>query len=175
MGRPKALVRDQDGVAWSVRSTRVLRAAGCDPVRVVVGAAAAEVLAVLGADPDGDAPDVVVAADWAEGMGASLRAGLVGLDRLAPEAEAALVHLVDLPDVGADVLARVAELARPAALARAVYAGQPGHPVLLGREHWAGVAGDAHGDAGARGYLSERSVVAVECGDLASGEDVDSR
>ena len=175
MGQPKALVRDDAGVAWSVRSARVLREAGCDPVRVVIGAAATDVLGVLGSDPGGDVLDVVVAVDWDEGMGASLRAGLLGLDRVAPEADAALVHLVDLPDVGADVLARVAGHATPSVLARALYAGRVGHPVLLGREHWPGVIASAHGDEGARGYLAEHPVVAVECGDLAGGEDVDTR
>ena len=118
---------------------------------------------------------MVVATDWSEGMGASLRAGVDGLAGLAPDAEAAMVHLVDLPDVGADVLARVASYAAPAVLARAVFAGRPGHPVLLGRDHWPGVAAAARGDVGARDYLAGREVRAVECGDLASGEDVDSR
>ena len=119
--------------------------------------------------------DVVVATDWAQGMGASLRAGIDGLSLLAPDAQAVLVHLVDLPDVGADVLARVASLAAPDVLARASYAGRPGHPVLLGSDHWAAVAAGARGDAGARGYLAEREVLAVDCGDLASGADVDTR
>jgi CTP:molybdopterin cytidylyltransferase MocA len=179
MGEPKALVRGPDGTAWVVRAARALRAAGCDPVRVVVGAAADEVVAALAGDPTDESADgtvdAVVAADWAEGMGASLRAGIDGLGALAPSAQAALVHLVDLPDVGADVLARVASRAAPAVLARAVYGGTVGHPVLLGRDHWPGVAAAAHGDAGARDYLAGREVVAVECGDLASGVDVDSR
>ena len=49
----------------------------------------------------------------------------------------------------------------------------PGHPVLLGRDHWAGVAATATGDAGARDYLRGRDVTLVECGDLATGRDVD--
>jgi CTP:molybdopterin cytidylyltransferase MocA len=60
-------------------------------------------------------------------------------------------------------------------LARAAYAGRPGHPVLLGRAHWAGVAAAAVGDAGARGYLAGRADVRlVECGDLATPDDVDT-
>jgi CTP:molybdopterin cytidylyltransferase MocA len=174
MGGPKALVRGDDGTAWVVRAARDLRSAGCDPVRVVVGAAAAEVTALLAADQDLPV-DLVVAADWSQGMGASLRAGLDGLSRLVPDAQAALVHLVDLPDVGVDVLTRVASLAAPDVLARATYAGRPGHPVLLGRDHWTAVAAGARGDAGARGYLAEREVLAVDCSDLASGTDVDTR
>jgi CTP:molybdopterin cytidylyltransferase MocA len=174
IGGPKALLRGADGTPWVVRAARNLHAAGCDPVRVVVGAAAAEVTGLL-ADGAAGPVDVVVAADWAEGMGASLRAGLDGLAGLAPDAQAAMVHLVDLPDVGVDVLVRVASCATPAVLARAFYEGRPGHPVLLGREHWAGVAAAARGDEGAREYLAGRDVLAVDCGDLASGVDVDVR
>lgn len=174
IGGPKALLAGPDGTAWVVRAARDLQVAGCDPVRVVVGASAADVSELLADDAAGPV-DIVVAADWAEGMGASLRAGLSGLAALAPDAQAAMVHLVDLPDVGVDVLVRVASHATPVVLARARYAGRPGHPVLLGREHWAGVATAARGDAGARGYLAERDVLAVDCGDLATGADVDSR
>jgi nicotine blue oxidoreductase len=46
--------------------------------------------------------------------------------------------------------------------------------VLLGRGHWAGVASTATGDRGARDYLRDRDVVTVECGDLATGRDVDT-
>ena len=174
MGGPKALLRGADGTPWVVRAARDLHAAGCDPVRVVTGAAAADVSRLL-ADAAAGPLDVVVAADWSQGMGASLRAGLSGLAGLAPDALAAMVHLVDLPDVGVDVLARVASHAAPAVLARASYGGRPGHPVLLGREHWVAVAAAARGDAGARGYLAGRDVLAVDCGDLASGIDVDVR
>ena len=71
---------------------------------------------------------------------ASLRAGL---GALAGRADAAVVTLVDLPDVRADVVRRVSTAAPArATLARATYEGRPGHPVLLGRDHWAGVTGD---------------------------------
>ncbi len=162
MGTPKALVDD-----WLVRSVDVLREGGCDDVTVVLGASADEARALLPADQR-----VVVAEDWDEGMGASLR---VGLEALGPDVEAAVVHLVDLPDVGADVVARVISTASAAGLARAAYHGVPGHPVLIGRDHWAGVIEAAVGDQGARGYLSTHDVRLVECGDLAGGNDVDRR
>jgi CTP:molybdopterin cytidylyltransferase MocA len=118
--------------------------------------------------------EVVVAEDWDEGMGASLRAGLGALDD--SDLDAALVSLVDLPDVSAAVLRRVVTVGEPAgprALVRATYEGRPGHPVLIGREHWAGVAATARGDQGARDYLVAHGAVGCECGDLASGRDVD--
>ena len=162
MGVPKALVDD-----WLVRGVRTLRDGGCDGVTVVLGADAALAAELLA----GIEADAVIAEDWAEGMGASLRAGLAGLD-----AEAVLVSLVDLPDLDAEVVRRVLGAGADAAtLRRATYDGTPGHPVLIGRDHWAGVSETALGDRGARDYLAARDVVTVECGDLATGADVDSR
>jgi nicotine blue oxidoreductase len=116
---------------------------------------------------------VVVAEDWAEGMGASLRAGLDALASL--DVDSAVVHLVDLPGVTPEAVARLATTATPDALARAAYAGIPAHPVLLGRSHWAGIREAASGDAGARGYLRGNPAVRlVECGDVAEPDDVDT-
>lgn len=166
MGTPKALVSDDDG-PWLERGIATLVEGGCEAVTVVLGAAVDEALPLL----DGLGVDVVVAHDWAEGMSASLRAGLRALDRSG--ADRAVVHLVDLPDVGADVVRRV--LAAGGTLARASYDGVPGHPVLLGRDHWAPVAASVTGDHGARDYLRTHDTVLVECGDLATGRDVDAR
>ena len=116
----------------------------------------------------------MLATDWADGMSSSLRAGLSALTD-DPDAEAVVVSLVDLPDVHADVVRRVAARgADRAAVARAAYDGRPGHPVLLGRDHWAGVISSAAGDRGARDYLATQAVHLVECGDLATGRDQDT-
>jgi len=198
MGLPKALVREPDGQAWVTRSVLALAAGGCEPVLVVVGARATEVAALVPASaPMQISVHVVTATDWDEGMGASLRAGLRALAGLAgPDVVAAVVGLVDTPGVGPAVIARLIAHARPASstesagsagsapstesagpavLARAAYNGVPGHPVLLGREHWAAVAEQARGDAGARGYLAGREVSRVECGDVGDGRDFDVR
>lgn len=165
MGRPKALVDD-----WLPRSASTLRDGGCTGVTVVLGAAAEQARALVPEEAR-----VVVAEDWADGMGASLRAGLAAL--ADGDADAAVVLLVDLPDVTAEVVRRVvAAVTRPDHLARAAYDGVPGHPVLLGRSHWSAVAAGAEGDRGAREYLAGRDDVRlVECGDLATGRDVDHR
>jgi CTP:molybdopterin cytidylyltransferase MocA len=107
-------------------------------------------------------------------MGASLRRGLQAA--YDTDARAAVVTLVDLPDVGADVVTRVLAAVGddPRSLGRAAYRGTPGHPVVLGREHWSGVTADAAGDRGARDYLAAHEVLLVECGDLAGGLDVDA-
>ncbi|HEY6422393.1 MAG TPA: nucleotidyltransferase family protein [Pseudonocardiaceae bacterium] len=166
-GMPKALVDDG---AWLRRAVATLVDGGCDPVLVVIGAAADRVAPLVP-----DTAGTVLAPDWADGMGASLRAGLHELIRSAqPQVQAALVHLVDLPDVDASVVRRLAALAGPGVVARAGFESQPGHPVLFGRRHWAAVASAAHGDRGARDWLALRSdVTVVDCSDLASGIDVD--
>ncbi len=162
MGTPKALVDD-----WLVRGVDVLAAAGCSPVVVVLGAALQKARALL----HGRAVIAAAAADWSDGLSASLRTGIGALPAGTP---AAVVTLVDLPDVGERVVRRVLEYgARPATLTRATYHGRPGHPVVLGRAHWPGILAAANGDVGARAYLARQVPALAECADLASGRDVD--
>ncbi|WP_188674073.1 nucleotidyltransferase family protein [Subtercola lobariae] len=100
MGMPKALVRSDDGVAWVVRGARLLLASGCSPVVVVVGAHAAEVEAVLAASLDADARlRVVRALDWAEGMSASLRVGLLALGAVGATERAEAAGSAERADV----------------------------------------------------------------------------
>lgn len=158
-GRPKAPV-EVDGERLVDRAVRCLRTGGCDPVVVVLGA---WIGAVAGAT-------VVENGRWAEGMGSSLR---IGLDAVAAtDAHQVVVTLVDLPGLTAAAVARVVEA--DGSIAVATYQGERGHPVRFAREHWAGVALAAGGDAGARGFLRGRGdVVLVEVGDVASGHDMD--
>jgi CTP:molybdopterin cytidylyltransferase MocA len=175
MGRPKGLMRDARGVPWVRIAVGSMVDAGCEPVVVVTGARGEEVAALVPAGPT-----VVQAADWAEGMGASLRAGLTALVRMPEPPDAAIVGLVDMPDVTPAVVTRLRDSAANVhhlrhALIRVTYGGQPGHPVLLGRDHWVGILATARGDAGARHYLRGRDdVVRVEAGDLATGLDIDT-
>jgi CTP:molybdopterin cytidylyltransferase MocA len=173
MGRPKALVLDPDGTSWLRRAVTVLATAGCATVVVVLGAGADEAGRLLDGYSGGTPLRVVEAYDRAHGMGASLRRGLAEAD--GTPGTAAVVTLVDLPDVGVDVVDRVLRAVGtgPRSLGRAAYQGVPGHPVVLGREHWAGVSASANGDRGARDYLAVARVELVECGDLASGTDRD--
>ncbi len=173
MGTPKALVEDERG-PWLHRALDALAGGGCDGLVVVLGARAPDARAVVAAWSGAPAPEVVVADDWASGMGASLRAGLGSL--ATTPYDVAVVTLVDLPDVGADVVRRVLADAGEgrSTLARATYGGVPGHPVVLGADHWAGAADVARGDRGARDLLAGDGVRLVECGDLATGADVDT-
>lgn len=175
MGGPKALVRvGPERVTLLDRAVGRIRAGGCDDVLVVVGAAVGEVAPLAGAL----GVEVVTADNWAEGMGASVRAGLAALGRRQPPPAAVLVTLVDLPDVTGEVVSRVLAAARAEphlreVLLRAAYRGRPGHPVVIGAGHWGRVVGAAHGDVGARAVLASPRTTLVECGDLATGDDVD--
>jgi nicotine blue oxidoreductase len=172
LGGPKALVRlTDDGPTLVETAVARVVEGGCDRVVVVVGASADEVAALVA----GTGARVVRADDWDEGMGASLRAGLAHLE--PGDDDLALVTLVDLPDVGAAVVSRVLAAAvgdGRAALARASYDGVPGHPVAIGRDHWAAVITTARGDRGARDHLRATPHHLVECGDLATGRDLDT-
>ncbi len=159
-GKPKVLVE-----GWLDAAVGALRGAGCADVVVVLGAA--EVVTPPGTTP-------VMAPRWQDGLSASMRAGLAQADRL--HADYAVLHVVDTPDVGPDVVARVLEraVASGSGLARAVFGDRPGHPVVLARRHWPAVLGRVSGDRGAGAYLRDRAdVELVECGDLAGGHDID--
>ncbi len=91
-------------------------------------------------------------------------------------AEFVAIMPVDTPDVGPQVVARVIAAARASesGLARAFFGSTPGHPVVLGRQHWAGVRASAEGNSGAGTYLRQRAdMVCVTCDDLATGIDRD--
>ncbi len=158
-GMPKVLAEEGD---WLARAVQALTDGGCDDVVVVLGAAVVDVPAVARA---------VVASDWADGMSASVRAGLGAVGTSAT----AVLHLVDTPDVGADVVRRVLAGAAATGLARATYGGRAGHPVVVAARFWPALVSSLHGDEGARQFLAGREdLVLVECGDLATGRDVDS-
>jgi CTP:molybdopterin cytidylyltransferase MocA len=166
-GMPKALV-EYEGSLLVGRAVRTVREV-CDPVLVVLGAQAVDVW--QRADLDG--ATVLANRDWETGMASSLRTGLDGLRGWPGRVDAALVTLVDMPGMTPAALERVAALATPDAPAVATYDGVRGHPVLLGREHWAGVIETASGDEGARRYLAAHDVTEVDCTDLADPLDLD--
>lgn len=167
-GGPKALARTTDGEPWVARAVHVLLDGGCERVAVVLGARADDARGLV---PDDARVSVVVAADWASGVSASLRAGLVAC---GDGPDAVLVTLVDLPGLPVEAVRRVARRPFDAhVLRQAVHGARPGHPVLLGRAHRPALLARLGGDTGARAYLAAHGAEAVECGDLFDGADVD--
>jgi CTP:molybdopterin cytidylyltransferase MocA len=156
-GGPKQLAR----VAGRALLEHALAAVrDLDRVVVVLGARAEEIRA--GADLAG--AEVVVCADWAEGMGASLRHGLAAVG----DADEVVIVLADQPFITPAVVARVRAARGDAA--RATYDGTPGHPVVL-RRPLMERAGELRGDAGFRGV----AMTEVECADLADPTDIDTQ
>jgi len=161
-GIPKVLAEQGE---WLRAGVRALVGGGCEDVVVVLGAAIVDVP---------EPARAVIADDWADGLSASLRAGLSAVQ--TGPAEYAVLHTVDTPDVGADVVRRVLDAARssPSGLARARYGATPGHPVVVSRRHWPELLDRLSGDEGARPFLQGRTdVVSVDCADLATGQDID--
>jgi CTP:molybdopterin cytidylyltransferase MocA len=167
-GRPKALV-ELGGRLLVERAAAALTEGGCAPAVVVLGASSAQVVARARLD----GVQAVVNGDWPTGMGSSLRAGLSALT--GSDAVAAVVLLVDTPGIGAEAVRRLASYAAADAVAVGTYDGRRGHPVLLGRDHWAEAGRLAEADAGARAFLAAHPdlVREVPCEDIADGVDVD--
>lgn len=169
-GRPKALLAFR-GRPLVEHGVRILREGGCADVTVVVGAAAERV--AVEADLGGSR--VVRNDAWETGMGSSLRAGLAALPA---EASAVVVALVDMPGAGAAAVGRLVKEHRDhgTELVAAAYDGRRGHPVLFASRWWEEIAADAHGDAGARGFLAAHAadLRLVECGDVAEAFDIDT-
>ncbi|BCO38030.1 molybdopterin-guanine dinucleotide biosynthesis protein MobA [Mycobacterium heckeshornense] len=159
-GKPKVLVDD-----WLTTAVTALRDGGCDDVILVLGAA--EV-------PPPPGVTAISAPGWRDGLSASVRTALAHAHLL--QADYAVLHVVDTPDVGAAVVARVLKraLASQSGLARAYFNDRPGHPAVLARRHWPAVLATLRGDQGAAAFLRGRDDVEnVDCTDLATGRDID--
>jgi molybdenum cofactor cytidylyltransferase len=138
-----------------------------DPLTVVLGAHADAVRSAI----DFDGVSVVVCDDWEEGQAASLRAGVAAVGPV----DTAVVLLGDMPFVTPQVIVGALDhLTRPWDAVRTLYAGEPGHPVVLGRRVLAAVP-ELHGDVGARDLLRSFRVREWEAGHLGDPTDIDTR
>ncbi len=163
-GSPKQLV-ELDGRPLLEHALATLRAVpAIGRTVVVLGCEAERVVA----DVDLTGAEVVVAADWREGIAASLRAGVSAL----AGADAIVITLGDQPLITPQAVAAVLDRLADAPAARATFDGAPGHPVAIRRELFDAIA-QLRGDSGARDLLETSGVVAVECGELADGADID--
>lgn len=157
VGEPKQLLM-LAGETLLERTVRVAQAAGCSPVVVVLGASA-EVIQVKC-----ELPDVVIVmnADWAEGMGSSVRAGVAAMLGL----DACIVMTCDMPAVTAEHLRA---LMISGEMTASSYSGKRGVPACYPATAFQSLM-ELRGDSGGKNLLqSARSVVLVG-GDL----DVDT-
>lgn len=135
-----------------------LKAAFASPASTIIlvtGSEGDEVAAVAASfaerHGEGGRLQIVHAADHAEGMGASLRAGA---EALPSKAAGAFVFLGDMPRIPAALLPRLVEAVDAGAAAAApICGGRRGHPVLFGAELLDPLR-QAAGDEGARTALA---------------------
>ncbi|MXU66127.1 NTP transferase domain-containing protein [Oceanomicrobium pacificus] len=118
----------------------------------------------------------VIARDAAEGMGASLRRGVLALD---DDVDAALVMLADMPEIDTPHIDRLIAAFSPddgREIIRSTSAdGQAGHPVLFGRRYFESLA-QLGGDQGARSIVAEAGehLVDVPLDGVAAITDLDT-
>jgi molybdenum cofactor cytidylyltransferase len=157
LGEPKQLVR-LGTEALLERTVRVVREAGCAPVVVVLGASAEAIRAKC----ELGEVMIVVNADWAEGMGSSIRVGVEALK----DVDACIVMTCDMPAV---TVAHLNSLMAADEITASAYAGRRGVPAYFPKRIFPSLM-ELRGDTGARDLL--RSARSVE---LIGGElDVDT-
>lgn len=163
------LLEDVAGEPVLARVARAANASQADETVVVLqpGADARRATLVgLGAT-------IVEAPDWAEGMAASLRAGLAAVQA---RADAVVVLLADMPEVDARAIDRLIAAFDPEEgreICRAVSAdGTPGHPVLFGRRFFETLAG-LTGDRGAREVIRDAGEFVTDVATEGQGAIID--
>jgi CTP:molybdopterin cytidylyltransferase MocA len=150
MGQPKQLL-PCEGQPLVVRAAEAALASAAWPVVVVLGANAGAIRPVLARMP------VLIAENsaWAEGMAASIRAGITTLQQFSRALDGVLIALCDQPAFTADVIRRLvaAQQATGRGIAAAHYEGRNAAPVLFRREHFPALAA-LTGEEGARHLLN---------------------
>jgi molybdenum cofactor cytidylyltransferase len=165
MGTPKQLLAVK-GQPMIVRTVEAALASPAWPVIVVLGAQAEKIRPVLARLP------VLIAENpaWAEGMAASIRAGMTTLRQFSRSLDGVLVALCDQPEFSAGSIAQLLAAQRSSGrgIVAAHYHGRNGAPALFLREHFAALAA-LTGEEGARALLNgtPEQVAAVDLPELA--------
>ena len=110
--------------------------------------------------------------DFALGLGHSLAAGAASL--LDSEAQAVAILLGDMPWIAPATLRKLAAEAGASTIVLPCHGGQPGHPVLFGRDFWPALA-RLTGDEGARSLVQAHPAccVRLQVADAGVLQDVD--
>ena len=164
MARAHKLLAEWRGKPLVAHVADAVADAGLPPPLVVLGHRAAEVRAALGDRP----ARYVVASEYADGLSASLRAGIAAVPG---DWQAVIVALGDMPCVAAATFVALAASAAPIAVP--VQGGVRGNPVRWGRRYFPALV-SLTGDAGARGLLADLPVVEIAVDDPGIFADVDT-
>jgi molybdenum cofactor cytidylyltransferase len=165
MGTPKQLVA-LDGKPLVVRAVEAALASPAWPVVVVLGAFAEQIRPALARYPVLTTEN----AAWAEGMAASIRAGVTTLQQFSRHLDAALIALCDQPAFSTGTIARLVAAQRETgrSIVAARYSGRHGAPALFLREHFSTLT-SLTGEEGARALLNDQPalVTGVDLPELA--------
>ena len=157
----KLLLRDAAGLAMAARVAAACSTSLADWLIVVTGHQAEGVAQAVRQAPVRAATRFVHASDHATGLSASLRAGMAALPS---DAEAVLVCLGDMPDVGPEMMDRLIAAHFPGGPDDAVapvWQGVRGNPVLWDRRRFPELAA-LSGDVGGRQLLRRRGMRVAE-------------
>jgi len=167
----KLLIAGQNGRPMIARVVDNVLSSAARPVLVVTGHQAEEVERALGGRP----LRFVHAPDYAQGLSASLKAGITAVP---PECAGAIVCLGDMPLVTGRMIDRLlaaydAEEGRTIVLPN--FRGKQGNPMLWDRRYFPEIL-EISGDIGARFLLAKHmeAVVEVEMADEAVLRDIDT-
>ncbi len=159
LGQPKQLVL-YGGETLLRRAARLAFAAGATDVIVVLGAHAEACRAAL----HGLGVVIVVNADYGQGMGSGLRAGMDALaeaEQVSGVHDALLLLVCDQPFVEPRHLQALVAAYPATGVAAAAYNGRAGVPAVFQREHFPALA-QVTGDQGARSLLQTLPVSLVQ-------------
>ncbi|MCX2724390.1 molybdopterin-binding/glycosyltransferase family 2 protein [Roseibium salinum] len=164
MGGPNKLLTQLDGKPLVRHAAEAAAGAGLDQVVVVTGSQADKV----GAAVSGLDLACVHNPDFANGMAGSIR---TGMNALAPDTDAAIILLGDMPRIDAEMLKQLIEAYRKSETGLIVTAtaqGKRGNPVLWDRRFFDALK-SLSGDVGARNIIAENPdlVAEVEMGPAA--------
>lgn len=144
MGNAHKLLEDWQGKPLIAHVVDAAAAAGLPPPLVVLGARADAVRAALA----GRAAQFVVAADYADGLAHSLRAGIAAIPA---HWDAVLICLGDMPRIEASLVQALATA--PGDVVVPVWQGKRGNPVRWSRMHFAALS-SLSGDVGGKALLA---------------------
>jgi molybdenum cofactor cytidylyltransferase len=156
------LLADLAGAPVIRRVAERVAGAGFSELMIVTGSDDASVRTALAGIPC----RFLYAADWADGMAATLRSGIAAL---APDARGVCVFLGDMPLVPVSLAPALVEAAERAGyVARPQHRGKPGHPVAFTRAAFADL-GRLEGDEGAAALFRSRRGGIAYCETADSG------
>ncbi|WP_353218204.1 molybdopterin-binding/glycosyltransferase family 2 protein [Sandarakinorhabdus sp.] len=164
MGGPHKLLETWQGQTLVAHSVDAIAAAGLPPPIVVLGHQAAAVRAALA----GRTVSFALAADWQDGMGRSLAAGIAAVPA---DWDAVLVCLADMPRIEPALIAALAAAAGEVIVPE--FQGRRGHPVRWPRAAFARLMSLA-GDVGGRAIMADFALTALSAPSDACLDDIDT-